>query len=55
MCETCDKTEVCKIFDILAKFGEDAKKNLGVTITIDQCSNFQSNEEVENSEDGEDC
>lgn len=41
LCESCKKSEVCRIKDILSKFSEDAKKPLGVDITMDQCANFE--------------
>lgn len=41
LCDSCDKAEVCRIFDILAKFDESAKKDLGVDITMDNCRNFE--------------
>lgn len=40
ICIGCDKYEVCKIADIIAKFSDDAKKPLGVDITIDNCANY---------------
>ena len=39
-CETCTKQNVCKIKDILDKFLESEKKDLGVDITMDGCANF---------------
>lgn len=39
LCEECSKSEVCKIKDILYKFSEENKKDLGVDITMDSCSN----------------
>lgn len=42
ICVGCDKYEVCKIADIIAKFSDDAKKPLGVDITINSCENFSS-------------
>ena len=45
MCEQCDKAAVCKIMDILAKFSDDAKKPLGVDISMDSCLNFVPDEE----------
>lgn len=45
ICEECDKAEVCKIRDILLKFDKDAKKPLGVDITIDDCINHKPIEE----------
>ena len=49
-CEHCDKVSVCKIYDILREFDEDAKVPLGVDITIDQCSNFAEDSEDEDDE-----
>ena len=44
LCIQCDKQAVCKIYDILAKFDEEAKKPLGVDITMDSCANFEADE-----------
>ena len=41
LCEHCGHAEVCKIMDILAKFSDDAKKQLGVNITMDKCYNYE--------------
>lgn len=41
ICDQCSKSEVCRIKDILCKFDKDAKKQLGVDITIDDCINFE--------------
>lgn len=41
LCVKCDKAAVYKIFDILAKFDEEAKKPLGVDLTINSCLNFE--------------
>jgi hypothetical protein len=40
ICADCNKREVCKIKDILAKFSDDAKNDLGVTLTICECLNY---------------
>lgn len=40
ICENCNKSLVCKIADKLGAFSEDAKKDLGVDITINQCKEF---------------
>lgn len=40
ICENCQSWDVCKIADILYKFDEDAKRYLGVDITIDNCRNY---------------
>lgn len=39
-CTFIDNSKVCKIADIIAKFSDDAKKPLGVDITIDSCANY---------------
>ena len=41
LCASCKKVAVCRINDILYKFHEDAKKNLGVEITMEDCENFE--------------
>ena len=40
MCVNCEKLFVCKIADKLAVFAEDAKKPLGVNITVDECREY---------------
>lgn len=40
MCDSCSKSEVCRNRDILFKFDESAKKNLGVDITMNSCENY---------------
>ena len=42
MCLNCNHSQVCKIIDTLAKFDEEAKKSLGVDITMDACINYES-------------
>lgn len=42
MCENCDHSIVCEISQKkLSVFHEEAKKDLGVTITINECSNYK--------------
>jgi uncharacterized protein YijF (DUF1287 family) len=55
MCEKCEKSPVCKIMDVLCKFHEDAKKQLGVNITMDNCYNYALDERGGNEplEEGE--
>ena len=40
LCDSCKKSEVCSVLTILNKFDEDAKKQLGVDITMDKCVHF---------------
>lgn len=50
-CPTCMKVKVCKHNDVLAKIADESeKKNLGITITMEDCENFISDENT----DGED-
>jgi hypothetical protein len=45
-CIHCDKIKVCKVNDILAKIADESdKKNLGVTVTMEDCENYSSTEE----------
>jgi len=48
LCEKCDHREVCKIMDIISKFHEDAKKPLGVNITMDRCDNYELESDSDN-------
>ncbi len=41
LCASCNKVAVCRINNILYKFHEDAKKDLGVEITMEDCQNFE--------------
>lgn len=42
ICENCDHSIVCEISQKkLSVFHEDAKKDLGVTITINECNNYK--------------
>ncbi len=41
LCASCNKVTVCRINDVLYKFHEDAKKDLGVEITMENCENFE--------------
>ena len=40
MCSNCDKVAVCKVYDTLVKFDVEAKKPLGVDITMNKCINI---------------
>lgn len=40
ICDSCKKAEVCSNLTILNKFDEEAKRQLGVDITIDECIHF---------------
>ena len=45
ICEACNHLDVCKVNDKLQPFHEDAKKDLGVTLVIHDCENFDEVEE----------
>lgn len=51
LCEKCDHREVCKIMDIISKFHEDAKKPLGVNITMDRCDNYEKESDSEGTDE----
>lgn len=40
MCEHCDHYMVCEKLKHLMKFHESAKKNLMITITMEECMDF---------------
>ena len=42
LCEYCDKNAVCKVMDMLHKFHEEARRPLGVNITMNSCANYGS-------------
>jgi hypothetical protein len=41
VCPNCNKYIVCSRKDILEKFSEDAKKDLGIDITMESCDEYQ--------------
>lgn len=41
MCDKCDHQYVCEKLKPLMKFHEDAKADLKVTITMDECLDFK--------------
>lgn len=48
ICFNCSKKCVCSIWETkLSKFDEDAKKDLGVTLTINSCLNSDEDDKHE--------
>lgn len=45
ICENCQSFDVCKVADIIYKFDKNAKKSLGVDITMDSCEHFLPTDE----------
>ena len=43
-CEACNKMLVCKVYDKLMFFHEDAKKDSGVNIDMQECEHFKEEE-----------
>jgi predicted RNA-binding protein with TRAM domain len=41
ICLRCSHSGICKIEDKIVVFDEDAKKSLGVDITIDKCKEYK--------------
>ena len=42
ICDNCEHYLVCDKLKHLMKFHESAKKNLGITITMDECADYAS-------------
>ena len=40
ICEECEKGSVCKYKDNILKYSDEAKKPLGIDITIDSCVSY---------------
>lgn len=40
MCENCDHYMVCEKLKHLMKFHESAKKDLGITLTMESCMDY---------------
>lgn len=51
MCEGCIHEAVCKKKKILAKFHGNAKVDLGVDLTMDDCVDFITSEGEDNRKD----
>lgn len=47
ICENCNHENLCKIQEKILPFHEDAKKDLGVTLIIHDCENYDAMEEEE--------
>ena len=45
MCKKCDHQFVCEKLTTLLKFDESAKKDLKVTITMDECLDYKDKNE----------
>ncbi len=41
ICENCNKHRVCGIVGKITVFDDDAKKPLGLNITIDSCQEYE--------------
>jgi hypothetical protein len=44
-CKNCDHSVVCKVADKLAVFSDEAKRDLGVTITMNDCIEYKEVED----------
>lgn len=53
MCDNCNHYMVCEKLKPLMKFHESAKKDLGITLTMDGCIDFESDAD-EGDQDAED-
>lgn len=55
ICDNCEHYMVCEKLKHLMKFHESAKKDLMITLTMEQCMDFMSDDEAkENDQDNED-
>lgn len=45
MCDKCTHLMVCEKLKILMKLHEDAKKDLGITLTMDDCMDYCGHDE----------
>lgn len=50
MCEHCDHYMVCEKLKHLMKFHESAKKNLMITITMEECMDFVPDSDAKEQE-----
>jgi hypothetical protein len=50
----CTKEPVCKNRDILLKFSDNAKKPLGVNISLNSCSYFDPEPDIDDNDDDSD-
>lgn len=53
LCEDCKKRRVCGFVGKLDKFSDNAKKDLGINITMDSCRDYDedNDDEVEADEE----
>ena len=51
MCDTCNHQLVCEKLKPLMKFHETAKKDLMITLTMEDCADFSEEKESEDWED----
>ena len=51
ICDNCDHYLVCEQLSKLMKFHESAKKDLGITLTMDDCMDFSGQDEQDKAEE----
>lgn len=51
ICDNCDHYLVCEKLSKLMKFHESAKKDLGITLTMDDCMDFSGQDEQDKTEE----
>ena len=47
LCEKCSKEPICRNALLISRFHEDAKKPLGIKITMDGCSHYDDDTPAE--------
>ena len=50
ICDNCDHYLVCEKLSKLMKFHESAKKDLGITLTMDDCMDYSNQDEDDKQE-----
>lgn len=53
MCDKCSHYQVCEKLKCLMKFHDRAKKDLLITITMDECLDFESESDQDEDKDEE--
>ena len=53
MCDKCSHCQVCEKLKSLMKFHDSAKKDLLITITMDECLDFEGELDQDENEDEE--
>ena len=53
ICDNCDHHLVCEKLSKLMKFHESAKKDLGITLTMESCLDFSGHDEKDEQDNAD--